>query len=391
MPNDTSTSRDLSPDDLNPGDLKPGVAAIDSANWNALNRGGNPFVDYRFLSALERSGCIAPGNGWSAQPIVLDNAAGYAPAYLKQNSHGEFVFDWAWADAAERNGLHWYPKLLVAAPYSPVTGPRLLGDSGQALKAVERFIQEHALMAASINFCDATDRQALQQSEWLERYDWQFHWLNHDYRDFDDFLDRLKRKARKNIRRERRLAQADGWNYRWLDGHQLSDEQIAFVYRCYQITFMLYRNLPALNQRFFEQAAREFGPQFLVCIASRNNQDLACSVFWRNQTHLYGRYWGSLCETRDVHFEACYYQGIEYAIEHGLQVFEPGAQGTHKIRRGFVPVKTYSFHYIGHSGLREGIRRWLRMEDEALTRYRKELQTLVPFADDHDHHPNSAD
>ena len=243
-------------------------------------------------------------------------------------------------------------------------------------------MDEYSLMVASINFCDETDRQQLNRSDWLARYDWQFHWHNAGYRDFDDFLDRLKRKARKNIRRERRLAQADGWRYRWLDGSQLSDEQTAFVYRCYQTTFMLYRNLPALNRRFFAKVAREFGPQFLVCIASQNDQDLACSVFWRNQTHLYGRYWGALSETRDVHFEACYYQGIEYAIEHGLHVFEPGAQGTHKIRRGFVPVKTYSFHRIRHEGLSEGIRRWLIMEDEALQNYHEELKSLVPFAAD---------
>ena len=387
MPNATSTSRDLNPGYLNPSNVNAddpnrGVAAIDSADWNALNRGDNPFVDHRFLSALERSGCIDTDSGWLTRPIGLQNKASYAPAYLKQHSHGEFVFDWAWADTAYRNGLRWYPKLLVASPYSPVTGPRLLGDTAQTLNAIERSMDEQQLMVASINFCDENDRQQLDRSDWLKRYDWQFHWQNADYRDFDDFLDRLKRKSRKNIRRERRLAQAEGWRYRWLDGSQLSDEHIAFVYRCYQTTFMLYRNLPALNRRFFAQVARDFGAQFLVCIASQNDQDLACSVFWRNQTHLYGRYWGALSETRDVHFEACYYQGIEYAITQGLQVFEPGAQGTHKIRRGFVPVKTYSFHRIRHEGMREGIRRWLAMEDEALQRYREELQSLVPFADD---------
>ncbi|MEM7054068.1 MAG: GNAT family N-acetyltransferase [Pseudomonadota bacterium] len=358
-----------------------GVAAIEAARWNTLNRGNNPFVDHRFLASLEQSGCLTPDSGWLSQPIDLEHSDGFAPAYLKHHSHGEFVFDWAWVDAAQRSGLPWYPKLLVGAPYSPITGPRLLGDGAQTFKAINALIDEHQLMAASINFCDETDRALLLESDWLERHDWQFHWQNPGYRDFDDFLDQLKRKPRKNIRRERRLAQAAGWSYRWLDGNELDDEQIAFVHRCYQTTFVLYGNLPALNQAFFEQAACKFGSQFLVCIASQHDQDLACGVFWRNQTHLYGRYWGALCETRDVHFETCYYQGIDYAIREGLRVFEPGAQGTHKIRRGFMPVKTWSYHRIRHPGLREGIRRWLQMEKQALANYREELQALVPFAE----------
>ena len=357
-----------------------GVAALDAARWNALNQNDNPFVDHRFLSALEQSGCLEAGSGWQAVPMALDDAQGFAPTYVKQHSHGEFVFDHVWAHAAEQNGLPWYPKLLIASPYSPVTGPRLLGDAQRVLTEIERFAKEQQLMATSINFCDETDRNVLLETNWLARYDWQFHWHNHSYRDFDDFLSKLKRKPRKNIRRERRLAHADGWTYNWISGDELSTEQIEFIHRCYQTTFMLYGNLPALNQAFFAHVARAFGPQFLVCIASQHEQDLACSVFWRNQTHLYGRYWGALCETRDVHFEACYYQGIDYAIEHGLQVFEPGAQGTHKIRRGFMPVQTWSFHRIAHTGLHEGIRHWLRMEDLALKNYRRELDALVPYA-----------
>ncbi len=358
-----------------------GIAQFDAEAWNGLNRNENPFTDHRFLSALEQAGCIKAEHGWQVQPISCKQGSLPLPGYLKGNSHGEFVFDWAWADAAERSGLDWYPKLLIAAPYSPITGPRLLGDPAKTLEAINNFVDEHQLMAASINFCDEQDRAALTQSDWLPRYDWQYHWHNRDYRDFDDFLSHLKRKPRKNIRRERRLALADDWQYRWLDGTELSGEQISLVHRCYQMTFRLYQNLPALNEAFFQQAARAFGPQFLVCIASQNGKDQACSVFWRNRTHLYGRYWGALCETKDVHFEACYYQGIEYAIEHQLQVFEPGAQGTHKIRRGFLPVKTHSFHRIQHPGLREGIRRWLRFEDQALQDHRRQLESLNPYAE----------
>jgi len=361
---------------------------IGETAWNGLCERTGPFADWRFLASLEDAGCVGSATGWQPLPFLAgdENAPQCAaPAWLKHHSHGEFVFDFAWAGAAQAAGLAWYPKLLVAAPFTPVTGPRLLGAernpraAAEVVARMEGFVAENALLSAGVNFCSEADARVLRQAEWLERFDWQYHWRNPGYRDFEDFLGHLKRKPRKNIRAERRRVHEAGWRFRWRDGLALEAHELDLLDRCYQATFALYGNLPSLNRPFFELAARRFGPEFLVCIASRGGMDLACAVFWRDTRRLYGRYWGSLVDTRDVHFEACYYQGIDYCIAEGLQWFEPGAQGEHKIRRGFLPVQTRSFHFVRHSGLRAGIRRWLEAESRFLGQRRAQLETLNPF------------
>ena len=348
-------------------------------------------MDWRFLTALEAHGCVGDGTGWQPQVLTCRSTNGQlraaAPAYAKHHSHGEFVFDWAWARAAESVGLRWYPKLLVAAPFSPVPGPRLLGAerdpaaAGELVAQLEAIVEARGWSSAGVNFCSAGDSAVLEQAGWLKRFDWQFHWRNRGYRDFNDFLDGLKRKARKNIRAERRKVTEAGWEFQWKNGREMNAEDLELIDRCYQSTFALYGNLPALNPAFFARCARSFGEHFLACFARRAGQPLAMAAFWRDATRLYGRYWGSLDETRDVHFETCYYQGIDYCIEHGLEWFEPGAQGEHKIRRGFLPRETRSYHYIRHPGLRTGIARYLAAEAEALLHYREQLETLNPFAD----------
>ncbi|MFU8878310.1 MAG: GNAT family N-acetyltransferase [Wenzhouxiangellaceae bacterium] len=355
---------------------------IEAGRWNALNRDGGPFTDHRFLQALHAAGCLADTSGWHLLPVACQS--GVAPTWLKHHSHGEFVFDHLWADAAHRAGLHWFPKLVVAVPLTPVPGPRLLADDDagrtQLVELLEHQVAEHHASSCAINFCDRQDQATLgRMPNWLARSGWQFHWHNRGWGDFDDFLGSLRHKPRKNIRRERRLAAGNGWHYRWVDGCGISEDELSLLDRCYQTTFMLYGNLPLLNREFFRLAAQSFGENFLACIASRHGRDRAAAIFWRNDKRLYGRYWGALEETRDVHFEACYYQGIEYCIEHGLEAFEPGAQGEHKIRRGFTPVATRSYHYIVHPGLREGIRRWLEMENRALVHYREQLEDLIPY------------
>lgn len=374
MPSDSSTSPDAAR-----------LGAVPREHWNALNRDANPFTDHRFLAALERCGCIGPDAGWTPALTATEAKRALAPAWIKHHSHGEFVFDFTWAEAAHRAGLRWYPKLLVGVPLTPVAGPRLLGDDpaerDALVESLERRVIDDDLSSCAVNFCDARDAADLERREWLGRSDWQFHWFNDGYADFDAFLDRLRSKPRKNIRRERRLAHEDGWTYRWVDGTTIGEAELDTVHACYRTTFLRYRNLPALTRRFFAEIARDFGEQFLVCIAARGDEDLACGVFWRSASALYGRYWGSLVETRDVHFETCYYQGIEYCIDRGLERFEPGAQGEHKIRRGFVPVRTRSFHFIRHPALREGIRRWLEMERAALEDYRRRLRELEPYRD----------
>jgi hypothetical protein len=361
---------------------------LSEAHWNSLCRATGPFVDWRFLAAAEESGCVGGSTGWRPLPLIEyaeDEVACAAPAWLKAHSHGEFVFDFAWAQASHQAGMPWYPKLLLAAPFTPVTGPRLLGAerypdaAARLVNRIEGLVEDRKLWSAGINFCDGADAAVLREAGWLERFDWQYHWRNDSYRDFDDFLDRLRRKPRKNVRAERRRVVEAGWAFRWRNGETLTPREIDLVDRCYQTTFALYGNLPSLNREFFERASVRFGEQFLVCIASNDGQDQACAVFWRDQRRLYGRYWGSLVETRDVHFETCYYQGIDYCIAEGLEWFEPGAQGEHKIRRGFLPQRTRSFHYIRHPGLREGVRQWLESESAFLERRRARLDELDPF------------
>ncbi len=374
--------------DSDPGPGPQAWAGIDPEAWNGLAAATGPFVDWRFLNALDTSACTAPGSGWTPWPLILRDdqgrLRGAAPAWLKGHSHGEFVFDWAWARAAESGGLNWYPKLLVAAPFTPVTGPRLLSGSDPAValalaEGLEARVERYGLSSAGVNFCTEDDARALSERGWLARFDWQFHWHNPGYRDFDDFLDRLKRKPRKNIRAERRRVHEAGWQFQMKSGLELTPADIDLITRCYQGTFALYGNLPSLNRDFFARAAEVFGSQFLACIASLDGQARAMAAFWRDERRLYGRYWGSLDDTRDVHFETCYYQGIEYCIRERIQCFEPGAQGEHKIRRGFLPQRTRSFHYIRHPGLRAGIARYLDSEAEALIQYRSQLDTLNPY------------
>ncbi|AKS41811.1 hypothetical protein WM2015_1439 [Wenzhouxiangella marina] len=348
-------------------------------------------MDWRFLAALEDSGCLEPGSGWQPCPILVEDGQGQplaaASAYLKQHSHGEFVFDWAWARAAEQTGLSWYPKLLVGAPFSPVSGPRLLGaeshpDAARTLiQALETMVESHRLSSAGINFCDRHDIELLREAGWLERFDWQFHWHNPGYRDFEDFLSMLKRKPRKNIRAERRRVQEAGWRFEWVSGEQMQPADLDLAERCYHSTFALYGNLPSLNRAFFERVAESFGPDFLICKAILNGQARAAAIFWRDRERLYGRYWGSLEDTRDVHFETCFYQGIDYCIRNGLRWFEPGAQGEHKIRRGFLPQKTHSFHLIRHPAMRQAIARHIEAEGAAMMRYRQHLEALNPMAE----------
>ncbi len=364
--------------------------AFDREAWSGLSDRPTPFMDWRFLTAMESSASIGREAGWQPIPMAVrgDDGALLAAtsSFLKAHSHGEFVFDWAWARASHSIGLAWYPKLLVASPFSPVPGPRLLGAgqhrqaAAELVSALENRVNAHALSSAGVNFCSEQDAELLREAGWLERGGWQFHWNNPGYRDFDDFLERMRRKPRKNIRAERRRVQEAGWRFEWRDGTQIDDDDLDLIERCYQSTFQLYGNHAALNRDFFARSARNFGPQFLICKALLDDKALAAAVFWRDDRRLYGRYWGSLDDTRDVHFEACYYQGIDYCIREGLEWFEPGAQGEHKIRRGFLPVRTRSFHYIRHVGLRDAIARYLLAEDEQLSGYRAQLESLDPFA-----------
>ncbi|MFC1688104.1 GNAT family N-acetyltransferase [Pseudomonadota bacterium] len=359
--------------------------------WDQLDHAGNPFLSHAFLAGLETSGCIGPGVGWVPNHLALydgDRLVAFAPSYVKTNSHGEFVFDWAWADAFQRHGLPYYPKLLTAVPYSPVTGPRLLTATDHPSRIdLARLLTEFArqqcdragLSSWHCNFILDDEKEFFKNTDMLARSDWQFHWHNQGYRSFDDFLLRLRSRKRKNIRRERRQVQQAGIRFNWKSGNEITADDAHFIHRCYASTFHAYGNHPVLNESFFRALASGLKKGFQVCIASRDEAPLAMSLFLCGGGRLYGRYWGCLEDIPALHFESAYYQGIEYAIRNGISVFESGAQGEHKVARGFMPEKTRSFHFIRHEAFRDAIGTFLQREQQWLEEYRDELLTHSPY------------
>ena len=367
---------------------------IDEQDWNQLDHGDNPFLSHALLNALETSASISAGSGWQPHHLGIyqgTQLVAFAPTYIKSHSHGEFVFDWAWAAAYQRHNLPYYPKLLTAIPYSPVTGPRLLvkighPDAGKLRQAlIDLAIEECRTRDFSswhCNFCNETDSAALDNEPLLARKDWQYHWFNRDYQSFDDFLGQLRSRKRKNIRRERRQVSESGIQFEWKRGTELSQRDHEFVFSCYQNTFMAYGNHPALQAGFFRDIARNMPGRVHVLLAIRDDHPIAMSFFLSGGGRLYGRYWGCMEEVPGLHFETAYYQGIEFCIEHGLRVFESGAQGEHKISRGFVPSETRSFHLVRNEAFRAAIAEFLARENRGLDEYRAQLATHDPFRRD---------
>jgi len=369
-------------------------ASIEPDAWDALDHRDNPFLSHAFLAALERSGSIGPASGWTPQHLAVyegDDLVAFAPTYLKSHSHGEFVFDWAWADAYQRMGLPYYPKLLTAVPYSPVTGPRLLTRRGHpAPDELRRELVSHAIALCTerqlsswhCNFVLQDEQAALQSVALLPRQDWQFHWHNEGYEDFDEFLAQLRSRKRKNILRERRQVRESGMDFRWLRGSEVTGTELEFLYRCYVSTFRAYGNHPALTRPFFAALATALDERFLLIVASRGDQPLAMSLFLVGGDRLYGRYWGCVEELPGLHFETAYYQGIEYCIRRRIGVFESGAQGEHKISRGFLPRQTRSFHYVRDPRFRAAISQHLGRERAWLQEYRGQLEEQDPYRAD---------
>lgn len=366
-------------------------ADVDPAEWATLDRAGNPFLEYAFLAGLEQTGSIGEHAGWHPHHLAVmdgDRLLAFAPTYAKDNSHGEFVFDWAWADAYHRHGATYYPKLLTGVPYTPVTGPRLLVRADRDDKTdLKRQLAGLALSECTergfstwhCNFVEEDDDEILASLGLLRRRDWQFHWLNHAYPDFDTFLGALRSRKRKNIRRERQRVADTGIEFEWKAGPELEANDLDFVYQCYLATFRNYGNYPALQPEFFTRLARELGEGFQVVLARRDGEAIAMAVFLAGGGRLYGRYWGCTEEIPGLHFETAYYQGIEFCIRHGIEVFESGAQGEHKIPRGFLPTQTRSCHHVEHPLFREAIDRHLEREKELIDRYRADLDRLGPY------------
>ena len=370
--------------------LHESIADIDACDWDALVVDDHPFVSHAFLSGLERTGCIRADYGWHAQHLTLHNGdalVGALPLYLKSNSHGEFVFDWSWADAWQRAGSDYYPKLLCGVPYSPVTGPRLLvGKTGNAarrtqlVQALQNLTLYLRLSSAHVNFLRDDELHAFA-NDWLARSDWQFHWRNeHGWRDFADFLDALTHKRRASIRRERAQVAQDGIECEWRAAGELSDREWRAMHDFYVATYDNKSNTPTLTPGFFRYLGATLPAQTSVAFARRGRRIVAGALFLHGAHTLYGRYWGAREPVPSLHFELCYYQGIEYCLRAGLQIFEPGAQGEHKLARGFLPVRTHSRHYLAEPCFREAVRDALAREARTLDAYGEELRTHSPFA-----------
>jgi hypothetical protein len=352
-----------------------GVAEVAAQQWDGLTGSDSLFLRHAWLAALEQSHSVGPGTGWTPLPLLADEQA-VLPLYLKSHSYGEYVFDWAWAQAYQDAGLDYYPKLLVAVPFTPVAGPRFPGSAAGArllMQALEQLQDDNELASAHVLFCTKDEAATLGERGWLLRQGVQFHWYNRGYRDFDDFLDALERSKRKKIRQERRKVSEAGVTVSVKNGLEASAADWAFFTRCYRNTYQERRSTPYLNLDFFQRIGATLPEAVRLFIAERGGEPLAASLCLTDGMHLYGRYWGAVEDIACLHFELCYYAGIELAIKEGLAVFEGGAQGEHKLARGFLPVTTYSAHRLRDPRFRHAIADWVQRERRGVAAYEKQL------------------
>jgi predicted N-acyltransferase len=359
------------------------LGGIDAPSWNRFTD-GNPFLRHEFLHALIDTGCACAKTGWQPQILVLERdgeLAGAMPLFLKSHSYGEYVFDWAWADAYARHGLEYYPKLLGAVPFSPVTGTRVLAanDADRALLVGKALDLAKGVSSLHVLFPVGEEAQLLQSHGMLLRRTVQFHWRNEGYTDFDDFLSRLAHQKRKNLKQERRKVREAGVRFRWLRGNEIRREHWEFFSKCYRSTYRAHHSTPYLNLAFFLRIGESLPEHTLLILAERDGVPIGGAFNLYTPTTLYGRYWGSLEYVPLMHFEACYYQAIDFAIAQKLDTFEGGAQGEHKLFRGLLPVETVSAHWLAHPQFSRAIEDYLERETEGIAKYVNELNEHSPF------------
>jgi uncharacterized protein len=369
--------------------IQPHIDALERRQWNALEGTHIPFLRHEFLSALEHTGCIGAHTGWEPRYFTLQDAQGLAaavPAFVKMHSYGEFVFDFAWAQAYARVGGHYYPKLTIAVPFTPATGARLLVRPGAApncarrlLEDVQAYAAEQSLSSVHALFLDESARSACAEAGWLLRRDCQFHWTNRGYASFDDYLASFTAEKRKKARRERRRVAESGIRFETRFGGDLDKPLLDRVYALHQDTFRRHGREPYLTRAFFGEIAQTLGHEFMVKVAMHGREPVAAAVFFWCQEALFGRYWGAAADYHSLHFETCYHQGIEFCIERGIARFEPGTQGEHKVSRGFEPALTWSAHFIRDARLRHAIGAYLEREGESVDEYAQEVQAHVPY------------
>ena len=366
--------------------VAPGVGAIPADQWDALAGTGNPFVGHAFLSALEDSGSVGPGTGWNPAPIMIEDARGTPlaamPAWLKSHSQGEYVFDHAWADAWHRAGGRYYPKLQIAVPFTPATGPRLLlADEAYAaplLRAAETLCAQNGLSSAHATFIEPGQRPLFERAGWLLRADIQFHWHNRGYGSFEDFLADLSSRKRKDLRKERARAQ-EGVEIRHVSGGDLRPEHWDAFWVFYQDTGARKWGQPYLTREAFDLFGERMAERILLVLAFVEGAPIAGALNFIGEEALYGRYWGCTVERPFLHFELCYYQAIDAAIARGLARVEAGAQGGHKLARGYEPVPTWSAHWLADAGFREAVADFLEREREGVAQDSLYLAGRTPF------------
>ncbi|MDY6981925.1 MAG: GNAT family N-acetyltransferase [Pseudomonadota bacterium] len=373
----------------------PRIAEVDAAVWNALAGADYPFIRHEFLLALEQSGCVGARSGWRPQHMLIsrdgdERPIACMPLYLKTNSMGEYVFDWSWADAYERHGQSYYPKLLTAIPFTPCAGPRLCVDASVslesivpvALAAIEQLAETRELSSWHLLFPEPALRDQLTDAGLLQRSGCQYQWFNADYRDFDHFLETFSSRKRKNLRKERARVGEAGIEFDLLEGAGITDEHWQHFFRFYQSTYFVRGRAPYLNVDFFQLLGRTMPERLLLVLARKDGEHIAGALFFKGSNTLYGRYWGCTEEYQFLHFETCYYQGIDYCIRNGIARFDSGAQGEHKIQRGFKPVPTWSAHWIRHPDFARAIAQFVQEEARHIEAYMAHASEFLPFRRD---------
>jgi predicted N-acyltransferase len=361
------------------------LSGIPAESWNRL-AGDDPFLRYEFLSALHDSGCACEATGWIPRFVTLwngDHLSGALPLYIKSHSYGEYVFDWTWADAYHRFGLRYYPKLLCAIPFTPATGRRLLAqtESERTLLLQAAFEVARETRASSLHCLFPLESEAteMQRQGLMLRHGVQFHWRNQDYSSFEDFLNSLSHDKRKKIRQERRKIRDSGIRFLRLTGCEVSESQWEFFTRCYASTYRRHHSTPYLNLEFFCRIGNTMPDNLLIVLALENENPIAAALNIHSSHTLYGRYWGLVQRHPLLHFETCYYQAIEYCIERKIAIMEGGAQGEHKLSRGFLPARTWSAHWLADPEFSRAVENLLRRESGGVARYIDELSEHSPF------------
>ena len=373
------------------------IHLVSKEGWNhLLGKDPTPFLRHEFLSALEDCACVGGNTGWQIAHLAIyasdhENPIGLMPLYLKSHSYGEYVFDWSWAEAYQQHGLSYYPKALCAIPFTPVRGARLLVGEGkesdairiQLIEQLKQLLIQNEISSAHVLFAEQNTQELLLKQGFMARDAIQFHWQNHAYQSMEEFLSQLNMKRRKNIRSERSQVQKAGISFRHIDGPDAAQEDWAFFYRCYANTYYEHRSSPYLSESFFQMLAQTMPENLHLIVAHRNEQAIAASLLFVDRSGqtktAYGRYWGALEYVPCLHFETAYYQAIEYCISHGIDVFEGGAQGQHKMARGFMPVKVQSAHWIKDPEFSKAVERFLIRESGGIENYIDELAEHSPL------------